>query len=132
MLGEKISEMKGKVVYSKVLEVTNPTMETTVEAKGKYKEVEVSETLTFVSRPLDNGVFYGNGKGIVIASDEIATYTGEGLGLIIPSGTMRWHGSIIFKTASNGKLQFLNNMFSVFEAEIDDNQNFVEQSWIWK
>lgn len=132
MLGEKISEMKGKVVYSKVLEVTNPTMETTVESHGKINDVEVSETITFVSSPIGNGTFHGIGKGIVLAGSEMATFTGEALGSVGPSGTMRWHGSTIFKTESNGKLRFLNNTFAVFEAEIDTNQDFVEQTWIWK
>jgi hypothetical protein len=142
MLGEQISELMGKIVSRWVLEVEDPSIETTVEAKGTYKkkeadgsfkETEVAETLTFVSSPRSSEVLHGKGKGIIITieHDEVAIYTGEAVGIISSSGTISWRGSVFFRTTSNGKLAFLNNIVGVFEAEIDSNHNFNQQIWQW-
>lgn len=54
---------------------------------------------------------------------------GEGIGTMTPSG-IKWRGAI-FLTKSTGKLEFLNNMVAIFEAEIDPEGNF-SKSWEWK
>jgi hypothetical protein len=62
---------------------------------------------------------------------EMATYAGEGIGRIGPSG-VKWRGAGFFRTSSNGKLVFLNNIVGVFEAEVDTEGNFTEKIWEWK
>ena len=47
------------------------------------------------------------------------------LGLGPPSG-IKWRGAI-FLTNSTGKLEFLNSMVAIFEAEIDSEGNFSEK-----
>jgi hypothetical protein len=133
LVEEQISEMKGKVVSRRVLEVEGPTMETTVEADGTYKEIQVHEILTFVGSPLSGTVFHGEGKGIIMTTQgELAVYTGKGTGTIKTSGVTSWRGAVFFSTLSNGELKFLDKSIGVFEAEIDSQGNFSEKTWEWK
>lgn len=134
MLGEQLSEFKGKVVGQRVLEIEPLLMETTVSAKGTIKGVQATDLITFVGSPTnEGGVIHGKGKGVLMADEsEIATYTGEGIGRFGPSGTIRWRGSIFFSSPSSGKLSSLNNVVGAFEAEIDAEGNFTEKSWEWK
>jgi hypothetical protein len=133
LVEEHISELKGKVVSRRVLDVEGPTMETTVEADGTYKGTQVHEILTFVGSPVSTALFHGEGKGIIITSEgELAAYTGEGIGTIKTAGVTSWRGVIFFSTTPNGKLKFLDNSVGVFEAEIDNQGNFSEKTWEWK
>jgi hypothetical protein len=62
----------------------------------------------------------------------VASYTGEAIGKIDSSGTVRWRGSLFYKSSSNGKLASLNNLVVVLEAEVDAEGNFSEKTWEWK
>jgi len=133
MLGEQISELKGKVQVRRVLDVKGPILETTVEADGMYKDTQVHEILTFVGSPISGPVLHGEGKGIIMSTDgEFVTYTGEGIGTIKNAGATSWRGSLYFRTRSNGKLRFLDNLVGVFEVDIDHQGNFSEKAWEWK
>jgi len=133
MLGDPIGEMKGKVTYQKVIDVNGPTMETSISASGTLKGVQVTETLTYVGNPSSKGVLHGVGNGVIRSTDgEIATYTGEGIGRYDASGILKWRGAIFFQTNSDGKLEFLNNIVGVFEAEVDGQGNFTDKMWEWK
>ena len=61
---------------------------------------------------------------------DVASYTGEAIGKIDSSGTVRWRGSLFYKSSSNGKS--LNNLVVVLEAEVDGEGNFSEKTWEWK
>jgi hypothetical protein len=134
MLGELLTEFKGKVTGQRVLEVEPVVMETSVLTKGMIKGMQATETLTFVgSQTNEGGVAHGKGKGVIMVGEsEIATYTGEGIGRFGESGMISWRGSVFLRSASNGKLSSLNNVIGVFEAEIDAEGNFSEKSWEWK
>ncbi len=133
MLGDPIGEMKGRVTYVKVVDVEGPTMETSVSASGTLKGVEVTETLTYMASPSSQGVLHGVGNGIIQSSDgEIATYTGEGIGRYDASGILKWRGAVFFQTNSGGKLEFLNNIVGVFEAQVDTQGSFTDKTWEWK
>ena len=133
MLGDPIGEMKGRVTYVKVADIEGPTMETSVSASGTLKGVQVTETLTYMASPSSQGAFHGVGNGVIQSSDgEIATYTGEGIGRYDASGILKWRGAVFFQTNSGGKLEFLNNIVGVFEAQVDTQGNFTEKTWEWK
>jgi hypothetical protein len=38
----------------------------------------------------------------------------------------------IYRTSTNGKLAFLNNVVGLFEAEVDAEENITEKIWEWK
>ena len=133
MLGEAIGELKGKISSQRVLDVEGPTMETSISATGSLKGVQVTEILTYVASPSPKGVLHGVGNGVITTTDgEIATYTGEGIGRFDSSGLLKWRGAIFFETSSEGKLEFLNNIVGVFEAQLDAQGNFIDKTWEWK
>ena len=117
MLGEQILELKGKIIGQRVLDVEDPTIETSVSVSGSIKGTQVKETLTFEGRPTtktSKGVLRGKGKGVIMAGEsELATYTGEGVGRVSSSGSINYRGSIFYSTSSNGKLAFLNNLIGI-------------------
>jgi hypothetical protein len=134
MLGEQIAELKGKVTNQRVLDVEGHSIETSVSVSGSLKGAQVKETLTFIGRPTNtSGIIHGKGIGVIMAGEsELATYTGEGIGRIDPSGSINWRGSVFFNTSSTGKLVSLNNLIGVFEVVIDTEGNFSEKTWEWK
>ena len=89
-------------------------METSVAASGTMKGIQVQEMLTFVGVPTaEKGVIHGMGKGVVMATggeSEMVTYTGEGIGRLDSSGSIKWRGSVFFRTSSGDRLKFLNNL----------------------
>jgi hypothetical protein len=134
MLGEQIAELKGKVTSQRVLDVEGPSIETSVSVSGSLKGAQIKETLTFIGRPTNtSGIIHGKGIGVIMAGEsELATYTGEGIGRIAPSGSINWRGSVFYSTSSTGKLASLNNLIGVFEVVIDAEGNFSEKTWEWK
>jgi len=133
MLGEQIAELKGKITSKRVLDAEGPIIETSVEVTGNFKGIEVTETLTFIGTPRGTGVLHGVGKGIIMTRDgEMATYTGEGVGRIVPGGNVNWRGSVFYRSSSSGNLAFLNNLIGLFEVQIDSEGNFSEKAWEWK
>jgi hypothetical protein len=69
MLGEKIVQVKGKVISQRVIYAEGPTMETTLSQSGNAKEMQVNETVTFVGRPTSSpGVLFAKGNGVLMAT----------------------------------------------------------------
>jgi hypothetical protein len=133
MLGELIGKMEGKVSSQRVIDVKGPTMETSVTASGRFRDVQVTETLTYVANTSSKGILHGVGNGIITTEEgDIATYTGEGIGRSDASGVLKWRGAVFFETSSEGKLGFLNNIVGVFEAQVDAQGNFTDKTWEWK
>jgi hypothetical protein len=140
MLGEQYAELKGTITGQRVLDIEGPMIETSVSVSGTMKGTQVQEMITFIGTPTaEKGVIHGVGKGVIMAAadggegvPEMVTYTGEGVGRFSSSGSVKWRGSVFFRTSSGGKLAFLNNMVGVFESEIDADGNFSEKEWEWK
>lgn len=82
--------MKGKVTSQRVLDVESPSIETSVSVSGSLKGAQIKETLTFIGRPTNtSGIIHGKGIGVIMAGEsELATYTGEGIGRVDPSGSI--------------------------------------------
>jgi hypothetical protein len=133
MLGDQFGELKGKITGQRVIDAEGPTIETNVSASGNFVGTQVRVTLTYTGKPVSNGVLHGWGNGIMMSSEgDIASYTGEAIGKIDSSGTIRWRGSLFYKSSSNGKLGSLNNQVGVLEAQVDAEGNFSEKTWEWK
>ena len=136
MLGDLISEEKGKITTQRVLDVEGgiPTIETSFSATGNYRGVETTATITYWASPRPGGAIYGEGKGAVMSKDgqEIATWTGQGIGRFTSPGKIRFTGSLFYSTSSTGRLAFLNNLVGVFEYETDESGNTSSKVWEWK
>lgn len=133
MLGEQITNIKGKITGKRVLDVIGSTIETSVSASGSAGGTQVNESITYVAKPISAGVLHGEGKGVMMAGgSDMTTLRGEGVGSITSNGGVKWRGAIFYGTASTGKLSALNNVVGVFEAEVDLEGNFTEKVWEWK
>ena len=136
MLGDQISEEKGKITSQRVLDVEGgvPKIETSFSATGNYRGVETTATVTYWASPRSGGAIYGEGKGALMSKDgqEIAIWTGQGIGRFTSPGKIRLTGSLFFETSSSGKLAFLNNLVGVFEYETDESGNTSATVWEWK
>lgn len=136
MLGDLISEEKGKIASQRVLDVEGgiPKIETSFSATGNYRGVETTATITYWSTPRPGGAIYGEGQGVIMSKDgqEMATWTGQGIGRFTSPGKIRFTGSLFFSTASTGRLSFLNNLVGVFEYETDESGNTSAKVWEWK
>jgi len=131
MLGEQITNIKGKVTGRRVLDAEGPTIETSVSASGSAGGTQVNESITYVAKLVSPGVLHGKGKGVIMAGNsEMVTLEGEGIGRFTADG-VKWRGAIFYKTAT-GKLSSLSNVVGVFESEVDMEGNFTEKIWEWK
>jgi len=139
MLGDIIYEQKGKISGYRILDVEGSTIETSITGTGIINGIEVSDIVTYWSKPssyqssIQNNekTFDAEGQGVILTKDgEMATWKGYGIGRY--NGRNRTdRGSVFFK-ASNGKLAFLNNKIGVFENQADENGNTNGKIWEWK
>ena len=139
MLGDIIYEQKGKISGYRILDVEGSTIETSITGTGIINGIEVSDIVTYWSKPssyqssIQNNekTFDAEGQGVILTKDgEMVTWKGYGIGRY--NGRNRTdRGSVFFK-ASNGKLAFLNNKIGVFEYEADENGNTNGKIWEWK
>ncbi len=136
MLGDQISEENGKITNQRVLDVVGgePKIETSFSATGNYRGVETTATITYCGSPRPGGAIYGEGQGVLMSKNgqEMATWTGQGIGRFTAPGKIRFTGSLFFNTSSTGKLAFLNNLVGVFEYETDESGNTSAKVWEWK
>ena len=77
-----------------------PIIETYVSASGTVRGISAQEIITFIGTPTaGKGVIHGVGKGILRTTGdrgepEMVSYTGEGIGRLDLSGSMKWRGSV--------------------------------------
>jgi hypothetical protein len=136
MLGDLISEEKGKITSQRVLDVEGrePTIETSFSATGNYIGVETTATVTYWGTLRPGGAIYGEGQAVLMSKDgqEMVTWTGQGIGRFTGPGKTRFTGSLFYRTYSSGRLAFLNNLVGVFEYETDESGNTSAKAWEWK
>ncbi len=133
MLGEQITDWKGKRISQRVLDTEGPTMETTLSFTGSVRGIPVNQTVTFIGRPASPGVIHAEGHGVIMAGEsEMASYTAEAFGKISSKGSVNWRGAHFNRTSSTGKLAFLDSTVHIFEGEIDAEGNVTHKSWEWK
>ena len=134
MLGEIIYEQKGKISDYRILDTEGPTIETTITGTGIINGIEVTDIVTYWSKPSGEDIktFCAEGQAVILTKDgEMATWKGYGIGRY--NGRNRTDkGSVFFKTSTNGKLAFLNNKIGVFEYEADENGNTNGKILGWK
>lgn len=73
----------------RVVDVEQPTIETSVPSKGSIKGIAVTEMLTSMGTPTTSeGVIHSKGGGILMADgSEVATFTGERIGRFGSTGS---------------------------------------------
>jgi hypothetical protein len=135
MLGDKIGEVKGKIMGERILDVEGPKIEYSFSANGRMKGVDITHLATFWTIPRGNGVLYGEGQGVMTTTDgsgEIATEVGRGIGQLTERGKKgRFRGSFFYRASPTGKLALLNNVVGMFEYEVDEAGNTFHKVWEW-
>jgi N-acetylmuramoyl-L-alanine amidase CwlA len=132
MLGEKVVEEKGKVTSTRVLESMPQTkVETSFEAQGKILGIEHRTTGTYWSVIQPSGTLYGEGNGIAITKEGMATWKGSGAGKFTETGGVIFRGAIYYQTNAE-RLLTLNGLAVVFEYEVDENGNTKSIGFEWK
>jgi hypothetical protein len=132
MLGEQISETKGKRLVRRVISVDPPTAEVSFEDAGNILGVPTNGMGSYTSIVRPDGSIYGHGQGLNMTPDgESITWTGTGVGHFGPGGSVSYRGMLFFRTTSQ-KLARINNACGAFEYEVDAAGATVSKVWEWK
>jgi len=132
MLGEIISETKGKRLVRRVLSVNPPTAEVSFEDSGQVFGIALTGMGTYTSVVSPDGTILGEGQGMnMTAEGEALTWTGTGAGRFGPGGSVSYRGMLFYRTASQ-KLARLNGACGAFEYDVDAAGNTVSKVWEWK
>ncbi|MEJ7642473.1 MAG: hypothetical protein WKF36_09815 [Candidatus Nitrosocosmicus sp.] len=132
-IGNLIYEGRGEINSQTVLQ--GPTVQTSFSSNDTVitgvNDQKVTEIGTYTSTPKANGIFYGEGKGVMTGPDnEILTWTSQQIGTMTTQGKIVFHGSMFFNALSPvGSLAYLDNMPAVFTFEVDASKNTVTKVW---
>lgn len=132
MLGDLISETKGRRIVRRVLGNSPAEVEVSFEESGAALGIPTTGIGTYTSTVQPDGSLFGSGQGIVMTQDgEAVTWTGTGIGKFGQGGTVSYRGMLFFRTAGH-KLARLNNACGAFEFEVDASGSTVSKIWEWK
>lgn len=134
MQGDKIGELTGKVTSRRVLANPGggPKMETSHQVSGKLLGVSVTEHGTYWAVVRPDGTLFGEGQGIATGENgEMATWVGQGIGIIGKGGAVSFRGAVYY-TSSSPNLAKLNTMAAIFEYDVDADGSCRSQLWEWK
>ena len=134
MLGEKIGEGSGKVISQRVLPNPggSPKMETTFQGSGKLMGLASTETGTYSAELRPDGTLFGQGQGLVMGMQgEVASWTGQGVGLPQKDGSIKYRGAIYFDSKSPTWSR-LTSIAALFEYEVDAQGHTKGQLFEWK
>lgn len=134
MLGDKLGQESGKVVLRRVLSSASGGVrtESTQRGHGTLLGVEFQDMSTYDSELRPDGTLFGTGQGIYMGKGgEMATWTGHGVGRILPGGGVSFRGALYLYSMSP-HWQRLNSVASLFEYEVDADDNFKGTLTEWK
>jgi hypothetical protein len=132
MLGELISETRGKRIVRRVLSSTPLKVEVSFEDEGKMLGVSVNGFGTYTSEVRSDGSIYGLGSGVYASAEgDFLAWEGSGLGKFGEGGAVSYRGILYYRTTS-AKLAKLNSVAGVFEYEVDSKGTTHSKVWEWK
>ncbi len=135
MLGEQLAEETGQITGMRVLpdEGAGPKVETSFQLSGTLLGIPVSDTGTWVSVTRLDGIFFGQGQGVVMTDEgETETWRGQGVGRFTGHGmAVSWRGALYPQTTSE-RLARLNGIAAVFEFDVDEKGKVVVKTYEWK
>ncbi len=127
MLADLIYEAKGRITYTKVIELAPITFEGSYIAEGKLRgDASIKEYCTFTSIQKGSDIVYGEGKHVIMTDNGTITWTGRGFGKRV-SNRQIWRGSGIFSS----DIKSFNDIVGVVEAEIVDDKLEIKV-WEWR
>jgi hypothetical protein len=127
----------GKIIGQRIVSTgngTTPQIEVSVIENGTIKGVgNVTSLGTWTNTFRSPRINYGFGRGVITTADgqDMATWTGYGVGKSNIKGIITYHDIIFFNTNSTGKLAFLKNLTGLRTSEVDGNKQ-TTKIWEWK
>jgi hypothetical protein len=134
MLGEKLANATGKVVLRRVLSAGSGPVRTEITQRGKgtLLGVEFQEMTTYESELRPDGTLFGTGQGVYMGTGgEMATWVGQGVGTLTKNGGASFRGALYLYSTSP-KWQRVNAVATVFEYEVDADDNYKATLTEWK
>src|SRR5580765_5027508 len=134
MIGDRLGDLKGTIVLRRVLPPGpgGPRTESTQRGSGTLLGVEFQDTSTYESEIRPDGTIFGVGQGLYMGrGGEVATWIGQGVATFSKSGGVSFRGAI-YLYSSSPKWQRLNAVASVFEYEVDAQDNYRGTLTEWK
>ena len=134
MIGDRLGDVAGKIVLRRALPSGwgGPRIESTQRGSGTLLGVEYQDMSTYESEIRPDGTVFGTGQGLYMGtSGEVATWTGQGVGTLSKSGGVSFRGAI-YLYSSSPKWQRLNAVASVFEYDVDAQDNYKGTLTEWK
>jgi hypothetical protein len=132
VLGDKIAQESGQVIGTRVLPSdAGPKLETTFQAHGAILGVDGTDTGTYWTVLRADGTFYGEGSGVLMTPEGVATWKGAGVGH--PSGEgmgASFRGAVYFETNAPA-LDRMNHCAAVYEFAIDPDGKCHNEVWEW-
>lgn len=127
MLGELIYEARGKITYTKLIELDPIIFEGSYIAHGRLRnDTGIKEHCTFTSIQKSNDIVYGEGKHLLIVNNDTIRWIGRGFGKRVDNKQV-WRGAGIFEST----IESFNDIVGVVEAEIVDEQLQIKV-WEWR
>jgi hypothetical protein len=136
MLGEKLGELRGKVMGQRILppEGEHPKCETSFEISGTVLGVQATVMGTYWSIVRQDGTLYGEcpWQGIIMTKDgDMGTWSGAGVGRFTGEGAaVSFRGALYFQIASK-KLAPLNSIAVPYEWDVDAQGAARIEIWEW-
>ena len=130
-IGDLIFESKSRSESMKISDIDKHQFEISWSGNGTVNgNVPVWESGTVWTTLKDDGYWYGEGQGLIIAFDnKVAKYTFSSVGKMDYDGKLRNLGSVNFDATNTGVLSVLNNIVGVYADEIDQNGNSITKIW---
>jgi hypothetical protein len=131
-IGDLIFESKSQSESMKISDIDKHQFEISWSGNGTVNgNVPVWESGTVWTTLKDDGYWYGEGQGLIIAFDnKVAKYTFSSVGKMDDDGKLRNLGSVTFETNdAEGGLSVLKNTIGVLADEIDQNGNAITKVW---
>lgn len=136
MLGEKIGELTGQVIGTRILpggDYRYVRMEISVRETGQVCGVDVTDYATYTVFERVPGQLYGEGQGIIEAAEAGAIYNGHGVSRMAGAGMqVAFRFSIAFQAGADGPFARLNNVLVIGEHDVDDQGNTKTTIWEWR
>lgn len=136
MLGEKLGELTGRVIGTRVLpgdDYRYVKMEISVQQSGRVCGVDVTDIGTYTIFERVPGQVYGEGRGIMHSAEgEGAIWNGHGISKMGPGMAAHIAFSMGLQAGPSGKLSRLKDVLVVGEHDVDADGNTKTTLWEWK
>jgi len=134
MLGDKIGEVQGQVIGTRVVSVEggSAAVEVTFQGSGTLLGESVTEMGTYLSESRPDGTLFGGGQGVsMTAGGDSVTWHGEGVGRMTGAMAASYRGAIFYETTS-ATFASLTSVAGLFEFDTDESGKVYGTIYEWK